>query len=355
VDLTATASDPDGDDLVFVWSSPDCAFPAAGFTSTSVTAMAATITQGPGALGVRSVHFTSNDPSHGCTLRVDVRDTWKNGVIPAGSGLPLARGGDTIGLINASTPRDFVLAPQITKVTSPNAGNQVQPGQVLVIGVETLDPTPNFNTAQTPFTFTWTAANGVSFVAGSQVDVTSSPGKSVIQVSIPASLTPGMSATVTVANKAGLTASYSWNFVPANACALAANGTACDTGSLCLPGGTCQAGACVSAAPVVCTALDQCHDVGVCNPASGVCSQPVKAVGTTCSDANGCTSGDVCNAAGACVGAAVTCSQSVNACVAATGTSALVTACHQGMPAEIRPVKRSSVSVSAPNSSIASR
>ncbi|MEI6226481.1 MAG: hypothetical protein WCS72_17180, partial [Deltaproteobacteria bacterium] len=319
VDLTANASDPDGDDLIFVWSSPDCLFPAAGFTSTSVTTMAATVTQGPGALGVRSVHFTSTDPSHGCTLRVDVKDAWKNGVIPAGSGLPLARGGDTVGLINASTPRDFVLAPQITKIASPNAGNQVNAGQTVVIGVETLDPTPNFNTAQTPFTFTY-AQTGGAFVAGSQIDVTSSPGKSVIQWTAPATLVPGMSATVTVTNKAGLTATYTWNFVPANACALAANGTACDTGSLCQPNGSCQAGACVSATPVVCAALDQCHDVGVCAASTGICSNPVKAVGTSCSDTNGCTSGDVCNAAGACVGAAVTCSQTVNACVAATGT-----------------------------------
>jgi hypothetical protein len=320
VDVTATASDPDGDDLIFVWSSPDCLFPAAGFTTTGTPTLSATITHGPGALGTRSVHFTSTDPSHGCTIRVDVKDAWKNGVVPAGSGLPLARGGDTIGLINASTPTDFVLAPVITKVASPNAGNQVQPGQVFVIGVETLDPTPNFNTAQTPFTFTWSSTSGVTFTALSQVDITSSPGKSVITVNIPASLVPGMSATVLVKNVAGLSTSYTWNFVPANACALATNGTACDTGSLCLPGGTCQAGACVSAAPVTCAALDQCHDVGVCSPASGVCSQPVKAVGTTCSDTNGCTSGDVCNAAGACVGAAVTCSQSLNACVAATGT-----------------------------------
>ncbi len=58
VDLTASAGDPDGDDLQYVWSSPNCAFPDAGFTSATVTAPAATITDGPGALASSSVHFT---------------------------------------------------------------------------------------------------------------------------------------------------------------------------------------------------------------------------------------------------------------------------------------------------------
>jgi hypothetical protein len=328
VALTAAATDPDGDDVTYEWSSPDCLFNAAGlaagagFSATGTAPGSATFVTGPGALASNAVHFKSTDPSHGCTIRVDVKDSWKNGVVPSGSSLPVARGGDTVGLINASTPTDFVLAPQITKVTSPNAANQVQPGQVIVVGVETLDPTPNFNTAQTPFVFAWTFAGGAALVPGSQVDVTTSPGKSVIQIQVPSPLQAGMSATVAVTNKAGLTTSYTWNLVPANACALpGSDGTACDTGlGLCAPNGACSAGACVSPTPVTCTAADQCHDVGVCNPASGTCSQPVKAVGTTCSDANGCTSGDVCNAAGACVGAAVTCNTPPGACFAATGT-----------------------------------
>src|SRR5207248_6364632 len=65
---------------------------------------------------------------------------------------------------------------------------------------------------------------------------------------------------------------------------------------------TCQAGACVGANPVVCTAADQCHTAGTCDPASGACSNPAKPNGTSCNDANACTQSDTCQA-GACVGA----------------------------------------------------
>src|SRR5262249_19782342 len=35
-------------------------------------------------------------------------------------------------------------------------------------------------------------------------------------------------------------------------------------------------------AGVTCTASDQCHVVGTCNPATGLCSNPVKPNGTVC-------------------------------------------------------------------------
>ncbi len=52
------------------------------------------------------------------------------------------------------------------------------------------------------------------------------------------------------------------------------NGTACTDGNACTRTDTCQAGACVGGNPVVCTALDQCHVAGTCNPATGTCSNP---------------------------------------------------------------------------------
>jgi 6-phosphogluconolactonase (cycloisomerase 2 family) len=81
-----------------------------------------------------------------------------------------------------------------------------------------------------------------------------------------------------------------------------ADGTACDDGSACTRSDTCSAGACVGTNPVVCAASDQCHAAGVCDPATGTCSNPAKADGAACNDGNACTRSDGCTA-GACVGA----------------------------------------------------
>ena len=82
----------------------------------------------------------------------------------------------------------------------------------------------------------------------------------------------------------------------------AANGLACTDGSACTQSDTCQAGVCAGANPVQCTALDQCHTAGVCNPTTGVCSNPNKVNGSACGDGNACTQTDTCQS-GTCVGA----------------------------------------------------
>ncbi len=79
------------------------------------------------------------------------------------------------------------------------------------------------------------------------------------------------------------------------------DGSSCSDGNACTQIDTCQAGACVGGNPVVCAASDQCHDAGVCDPGSGVCSNPAKPDGAACSDGNACTQTDVCQA-GACAG-----------------------------------------------------
>jgi hypothetical protein len=80
-----------------------------------------------------------------------------------------------------------------------------------------------------------------------------------------------------------------------------ANGATCSDGNACTQSDTCQSGTCTGSNPVVCTASDQCHDAGTCNPTTGVCSNPAKANGTTCNDGNACTRTDTCQS-GTCTG-----------------------------------------------------
>jgi hypothetical protein len=87
-----------------------------------------------------------------------------------------------------------------------------------------------------------------------------------------------------------------------------ADGTACNDGNACTTGDSCQSGTCVGT-PVTCTASDQCHSAGTCDPSTGVCSNPPKPNGSACNDGNACTTGDSCQS-GTCVGTAVTCTAS---------------------------------------------
>ncbi len=79
------------------------------------------------------------------------------------------------------------------------------------------------------------------------------------------------------------------------------NGTVCDDGNACMQTDTCVNGACSGANPVQCDAQDQCHDVGVCDAATGACSNPPSVDGTICNDGNACTQTDAC-VAGSCNG-----------------------------------------------------
>jgi cysteine-rich repeat protein len=76
-------------------------------------------------------------------------------------------------------------------------------------------------------------------------------------------------------------------------CGPQADDTPCHDGFACTTADACQSGVCTGDA-VVCTALDQCHDPGTCNPVSGVCSDPAKPDGSTCDDGESCTSPDEC-------------------------------------------------------------
>ena len=79
------------------------------------------------------------------------------------------------------------------------------------------------------------------------------------------------------------------------------NTLSCTDGNSCTQNDVCSAGACVPGAAVTCAALDGCHTAGVCNPMTGVCSNPNKADGSACSDTNACTKTDTCQS-GVCTG-----------------------------------------------------
>jgi MYXO-CTERM domain-containing protein len=79
------------------------------------------------------------------------------------------------------------------------------------------------------------------------------------------------------------------------------DGSPCDDGDKCTEADACEDGACQSGSPVVCAPSDQCHSAGLCNPATGACSNPKLPDGTACDDGSACTQADTCKA-GACLG-----------------------------------------------------
>ena len=72
------------------------------------------------------------------------------------------------------------------------------------------------------------------------------------------------------------------------------SGSPCDDGKACTRTDTCEQGVCVGANPVVCGPASQCHGEGECDEISGVCSYPPKEDGTPCSDGDACTDQDQC-------------------------------------------------------------
>jgi len=122
------------------------------------------------------------------------------------------------------------------------------------------------------------------------------------------------------------------------------DGTACTGTDRCFQTYSCQAGVCTGSSPVVCTALDQCHLAGTCDPTTGQCSNPIQSNGTAC-NANMCTTGDTCQS-GVCTSNRVSACSSGQCCsggVCQTGgtascpccdpsTNTCVTTCPAGSP-----------------------
>ncbi len=85
----------------------------------------------------------------------------------------------------------------------------------------------------------------------------------------------------------------------------ARNGARCSDGNPCTLNDACRGMNC-NGTELACTALDQCHNAGTCDRASGRCTNPPKADGSTCNDMNRCTSADACRG-GSCAGTVVMC------------------------------------------------
>jgi len=91
-----------------------------------------------------------------------------------------------------------------------------------------------------------------------------------------------------------------------------ADTTPCDDGNACTLNDSCSIGVC-GGTDVVCRALDQCHDAGTCNPATGNCDDPLSATGTLCDDSDSCTVADQCKF-GSCSGLPMDCSAADDQC-----------------------------------------
>lgn len=90
---------------------------------------------------------------------------------------------------------------------------------------------------------------------------------------------------------------------PCDACSIAAGadvdgtcklftGPTCNDGNSCTQTDTCQLGACFGGNPLSCPTPDVCHAVGVCSPATGVCTHPPQPDDTPCG--SGACSNGVC-------------------------------------------------------------
>lgn len=107
------------------------------------------------------------------------------------------------------------------------------------------------------------------------------------------------------------------------------------TGDPCNVNKTCLAGACVGGVPKDCSALNLGCDVGVCNPANGLCGTAPAPMGTACTPGTAECQVGACNDKGACIASSApdgatcndfnSCTQA-NKCVAGT--------CSAGMPVD---------------------
>jgi hypothetical protein len=292
-DLAVTAVNPGGGPLAYAWTS-SC--PGLTFDTSPPYAPA-------------TPHFTSTDTTLACVITVTATD---------------GGGAAATGVVTLPPLLPFNVAAQITStvqpsvdITDPLLAEVVRPGDAIPLYVEATDPEGG------DLVFEWVASAGS---LDPQIDQVHSPGSSSIVWHAPDVLPLQMRVTITVRDPQGEPNSHIFFFKPPSAtdpCATLSDGTPCDDGNACTSGEQCQGGVCTGGTLTTCTALDQCHAVGVCNPYTGLCSNPYRVNGTTCDDGQACTVNDVC-AAGLCMGQNKVCTaldqcHDVGTCDAATG------------------------------------
>jgi hypothetical protein len=157
--------------------------------------------------------------------------------------------------------------------------------------------------------YDWSKLHGTF---GTQIDAPDL-GNSQIDWTPPASMDPNELVYVLVTDSLGATASYTFIIGRGiNPCVGPnTDGVLCSDGDPCTVD-HCLNQVCVSGPQNPCTAVDQCHENGVCDHVDGSCSTPLSSNGKTCNDGHGCTTGDQCTA-GVCGGTAVTC-HALDAC-----------------------------------------
>jgi hypothetical protein len=96
------------------------------------------------------------------------------------------------------------------------------------------------------------------------------------------------------------------------------DGTACNGSNLCNQTYACVGGNCLGTHPVPCLPTDACRLTGTCDPETGACTNPTAPDGTPCSDGNACTTGDFCSSGTCTSGTPVTCSQTDTCHIAGT-------------------------------------
>jgi hypothetical protein len=337
-DLFFSATDPDGDNVRYDLST---ACGGASVDASFFSAVSFTTTTSPGVTPPGAFNTSWNptfrgytNPNQDCVLTLVVHDLCTAGNCGApGSQGSLPDGADkvsvvagtsvtssTTGIINATHPSQARRAPHILRVIVPNqlgadAGNQTwDPKKVVVVEPSTTytlkaEADDRFESGN--LSVVWACSTGSASTPTNTGNL-----ESVATWTSPATLAVGMTCTATfTSDTSGLSTVVTIEFAGAGtACFEQPDGTACDDGNACTTGETCQSGACSGGTATVCTALDQCHNAGVCDTLTGTCSNPAKPDGEVCNaDSSLCTAVDTCQA-GACVAGAPVACTALDAC-----------------------------------------